>query len=64
MTIPMGNTVEHWLILLESDPCKLFNEVSNLVSASNVINEIRPFGAKFELPQLIDGFDYGVISIP
>ena len=62
--IPMGNTSGHWLTLLESDPCKNFNEVSNLVSVSNVFNEIWPFWEKFELAQLIDGFDYGVIGIP
>ena len=60
----MGNTVGHWLTLLASDPCKFFNEVSNLVSVSDVFSEIWPFWAKIELPQLIDGFDHGVIVIP
>ena len=48
---------------MASDPCKLFNEVSNLVSVSDVFSEIWPFWSKFELAQLIDGFNYGVIGI-
>ena len=61
---PVVNTVGHLLTLLASYPWKLFNEVSNLVSVSNVFSEIWPFWSKFELSQQIDGFDYGVIAIP
>ena len=60
----MVNIVGHWLILLVSDPCKIFNKVSNLVLVRNVFSEIWPFWEKFELAQLINGFDYGVIGIP
>ena len=60
----MGNTAGNWLTPLASDHCKLFNEVSNLVSVSDVFSEIWPFWAKFELAQLINGFYYGVIGIP
>ena len=61
---PVGNKIGHWLTLLAIDHYNFFNEVSNLVSVSNVFSEIWPFWAKFELDQLIDGFDYGVIGIP
>ena len=61
---PVVNTAGHWLTLLASDHCKIFNEVSNSVSVSSVLSEIRPFLAKFELAQLIDGFDYEVTGIP
>ena len=60
----MGNEVGYWLTLLAIDPYNFFNEVSNLVSVSNVFSEIWPFWAKFELAQLIDGFNYGVTGTP
>ena len=60
---PVDNTAGHWLTLLASDPCNFFNEISNLVSVSNVFSEIWPFLGEIELSQLIDSFEYGVIII-